>query len=195
MMTFSRLALLLPILLSACAPSTHEARVMDVTPSWYATAKPLDRDKPVTHLVGRGASSSASQQVALDMARMSAMTDLGRALDAQFSGLIKQAQEQTGAGQDPETLQHFTSAAKVVMADVDLGGTIVGQQYLTAVDGTYYCWLTLELPLAEANRKFLDDLRRNNATYERFRATQLYDEMNREIEKYRAFEQGQRPPR
>ena len=181
------------ILVAGCAARTHQAGVMDVTPAWFKTVKAVDRDKPAAFILGRGTASSKSQQIAIDMAKMAAMTDLGRTLDAQFSGLVKQAVEQTGAGQDAETVQHFSQATKVVMADVDLSGTSVGQQSLTQVDGLYYAWTLLEYPMAEANRKFLDDLKTNRATYERFRATQLYDEMNKEVERYRDFKKSQPP--
>jgi hypothetical protein len=180
-------------LMTACAPRLHQQSVMNVTPSWYATAKPVNTNQVAAFLQGRGAGSSASQQIALDMAKMSAMTDLGRTLDAQFSGLSKQAVEQVGAGRDAETVQHFSLATKVVMADVDVSGTGVGQQLLTQVDGQYYAWVLLEYPMAEANRKFLDDLKARRNTYERFRATQLYDEMNKEIEAYRQFKAKQTP--
>ena len=179
--------------MTACAPRLHQQSVMNVTPSWYATAKPVNTNQVAAFLQGRGAGSSASQQIALDMAKMSAMTDLGRTLDAQFSGLSKQAVEQVGAGRDAETVQHFSLATKVVMADVDVSGTGVGQQLLTQVDGQYYAWVLLEYPMAEANRKFLDDLKARRNTYERFRATQLYDEMNKEIEAYRQFKAKQTP--
>jgi len=192
----NRLRVILPLLAvfvvaSGCAGRLHQKSVMDVTPSWYATAKPLNKDKAAAFLNGRGAASSASQQIAIDMAKMSAMTDLGRTIDAQFSGLAKQAVEQVGAGRDAETVQHFSLATKVVMADVDVSGTSIGQQLLTQVDGQYYAWILLEYPVAEANRKFISDLKARRNTYERFRATQLYDEMNKEIEAYRKF---QSPP-
>jgi hypothetical protein len=180
-------------LMSACAPRLHQQSVMSVTPSWYATAKLVNTNKAAAFLQGRGAGSSASQQIALDMAKMSALTDLGRTLDAQFSGLSKQAVEQVGAGRDAETVKHFSLATKVVMADVDVSGTGIGQQLLTQVDGQYYAWILLEYPMAEANRKFLDDLKARRNTYERFRATQLYEEMTKEIEAFRKFKAQQAP--
>jgi hypothetical protein len=76
---------------------------------------------------------------------------------------------------------------------VDVIGTNIGQQFLTQVDGLYYAWVLLEYPMAEANRKFLEDLKARRNTYERFRATQLYDEMNKEIEAYRKFKAQQEP--
>lgn len=190
-----RLLLVFPIAvaLAACAPRLHQKSVMDATPTWYSMAKPVNKDKAAAFLNGRGSASSVSQQIAIDMAKMSAMTDLGRTLDAQFSGLSKQAVEQVGAGQDAETVQHFSLATKVVMADVDVSGTNVGQQYLTQVDGLYYAWVLMEYPMAEAHRKFLEDLKARRNTYERFRATQLYDEMNKEIEAYRKFKAQQEP--
>ncbi len=57
----------------------------------------------------------------------------------------------------------------------------------------YYAWVLLEYPMAEANRKFLEDLKTRRNTYERFRATQLYDEMNKEIEAYRKFKSQPSP--
>ena len=192
--SFSTLCLLLSAAtLVACAPRVHQRSVMDVTPTWYSMAKPVNKNKAAAFLNGRGAGSSASQQIAIDMAKMSAMTDLGRALDAQFSGLSKQAVEQVGAGRDAETVQHFSLATKLVMADVDVSGTTIAQQFLTQVDGTYYAWVLFEYPLAEANRKFLDDLKSRRNTYERFRATQLYDEMTKEIEAYRKVKSQQSP--
>jgi hypothetical protein len=178
---------------TACAPRMHQKSVMDVTPAWYSMAKPVNKDRSAAFLNGRGAGSSANQQIAIDMAKMSAMTDLGGALDAQFSGLSKQAVEQVGSGRDAETVQHFSLATKVVMAEVDVSGTSIAQQFLTQVDGMYYAWVLLEYPMAEANRKFLDDLKARRNTYERFRATQLYDEMNKEIEAYRKFKSQQSP--
>ena len=192
----SSLPKLLPLALlvtAGCHGSlTHESRVMRSTPEWFATVRPDNGGKPTTQLAGRGAGSSRSQQVAVDMAKMAAFTDLGRSINATFSGLSKQALEQVGGGRDGETVQHFSQATKVVMADIDVTGTSVGRQTLTEVEGVYYAWVMLNYPVGEANAKFLSDLRANRATYERFRATQLYDEMNKEIEAYRKSQSEQR---
>jgi hypothetical protein len=190
------LPLLLLLTAAGCrGPLTHEARVTRATPQWYTTVRADDGGKPMAQLAGRGAGSSRSQQVAIDMAKMAAFTDLGRSIDATFSGLAKQALEQVGTGRDGETVQHFSQATKVVMADLNVSGTTVARQVITDVEGVYYAWVMLNYPVGEANAKFLSDLRSNRATYERFRATQLYDDMNKEIEAYRTFQREQRPPR
>jgi len=172
---------------------SHEARVLDKTPEWFTSVRQDNGGKPTSQLAGRGAGSSRSQQVAIDMAKMAAFTDLGRSINATFSGLAKQALEQVGTGADGETVQHFSQASKVVMADLDVSGTTVGRQSLAEEGGVYYAWVMLNYPVGEANTKFLNDLRANRATYERFRATQLYDEMNREIEAYRKFKSQPSP--
>jgi hypothetical protein len=199
-MTMPTIPKVLPLLLLLAAagcrgPLTHEARVTRATPQWYTTVRPDDGGKPMAQLAGRGAGSSRSQQVAIDMAKMAAFTDLGRSIDATFSGLAKQALEQVGTGRDGETVQHFSQATKVVMADLNVSGTTVARQVITDVEGVYYAWVMLNYPVGEANAKLLSDLRSNRATYERFRATQLYDDMNKEIEAYRTFQREQRPPR
>jgi len=40
-----------------------------------------------------------------------------------------------------------------------VSGTGIGQQLLSPVDGQYYAWILLEYPVAEANRKFISDLK------------------------------------
>jgi hypothetical protein len=177
------------------APLSHGAKVSRSTPSWYSTvdSRNVDRSKPVAYLVGRGQGSSSNQQIAVQMAKIAAFADVGVGVQARFTALQKTALEQTGNGADGESIVHFSQAAKVVVDDLELGGTAVRQQVLNNLDGTFYCWTAIEYPLGEANQRFLDALKANRATYERFRATKLYEEMNQEADKLRARDESRQP--
>lgn len=174
------------------APRSHQSKVLAATPKWYSQATDVERDKGPTFLIGKGAGVSTSQQVAIDMARMRALVGVGQQVETAISNYSKSALEQTGEF-GGETVTHFSAASTAIMADMKVSGARVRQQVMTAVDDTYYCWILMDYPLADVNAKALADLQKAKATYERFRATQLYGEMNKELDKYREFQKNEKP--
>ena len=99
-----------------------------------------------------------------------------------LANLTKQFQEETGLAEDSALLSQFSSATKSV-TDQTLEGARVEQQELKNEQAIYRAHVLMGLPLGQANRLMMEKLKANQELYTRFRATQAFGELDKELEK------------
>lgn len=166
------------VLLTACrsaVQSTPETRAMvKAAPGWY-----LDRPTSDNYIYGVAQSESQDLNFAIEMAQSMARADAGRQIEVKYTELQKRFQEQTRLTNGAEMLQQFSLATKQVMSETMTGARISKQTVLPG-NGVYLVYTMVELPIGDANKRFLENLRNRESLYTRFRATQMYEELNRE---------------
>jgi hypothetical protein len=72
-----------------------------------------------------------------------------------------------------------------------MNGTRVKNQDIKVENGIYRSYVLMELPLGAANAALMQQIRNNENMYTRFRATQAFDELETEVEKYEQFKKEQ----
>jgi len=170
----------LVMLLAGCAgsPETMQATKTGEIPDWYPNA-------PQEALFARAANTAVSQdlQVAVDKASTGARAELGRLLETKVNALQKRFEEETNAGQEATLLQQFTQATKLVVSTTMNGSRMKDQR--TVKDGTNWrAYVLMELPMGAANQTLLDEIKKNKDLYTRFRASEVYKELDSEVQKY-----------
>ncbi len=83
-------------------------------------------------------------------------------------------------GDDSELLQQFTSVTKSVTSQT-LNGSRVVESKVLAESGIYRAYVLMSLPIGEANRQLMQEIRENKNLYTRFRATQAFEELDKEL--------------
>jgi len=178
------LACLAALILAGCGsrstnltPSPTEDTIKNI-PDWFLKL-PTDPD----YLFAGGSMTSRDMQVALTKAKTAAQTDLAQQLETRLGNLTKQFQEEVGADEDSELLQQFTSATKAV-TNQTLNGARVDKQKIFPEQGIYRAYVLMSLPIGQANQALMAKIRANQNLYTRFRATEAFEELDKELKAY-----------
>lgn len=153
-------------------------------PEWYLNP-PQDPD----FLFTPATATSRDLQLATNKASHQARVELATQLEAKVSGLSKNFVEEVGLGDDSEVLSQFNEVSKIVVSTT-LNGSRVSKTKVYTEGGIYRSYVLMELPFGAAAAAFKAQID-NNKNFIRFRATQAYEELNDEVEKYEQFKKEQ----
>lgn len=171
----------------SCASHKHPpATVPKIdAPEWYTNP---DRDND--RLIGVATATSRDLQTAVDKAKQDGRVDIARQLDLRVAGLSKRFVEETGLDQDAELLGMFTQVSKTVVSD-SLSGTRLAKQKLDREGGTYRAYVEMEMPIGEANARFLEKIRATERLHTRVRSSEAFEELDREVQAYEEWKRKQ----
>ena len=133
--------------------------------------------------VGQG--QSKREDIARDKSHTDARGKMSQAMESKVSTLNKSFQEELGTGDDTEINEAFTDVVKVVSKAV-LNGAFPEEERMNEKDGIITIYTLMVIDPATFNQSFLDEMKSKPKLYERFRASQAYDELQKEMD---AFDQ------
>lgn len=154
-------------------------------PDWY-----MNPPQDPNYLYAANTQSSQDMQLAVDKATTAARADIGRQIELRIQGLQKRFTEETGTGNDAQLLQMFTQAEKTVVSTT-LNGSRVKSHQINKDGGLWRAYVLVEYPIGAANQAFMDQLKKNDQMYTRFRASQTFKELDDEVQKYEDFKKQQ----
>lgn len=154
-------------------------------PTWF-TNVPQDPN----FLFAVNTASSQDLQLAIDKAITGARAEVGRQMEVRVQGLQKRFDEEVGIGEDSQLMQLFSQATKTVVS-ASLSGSRVKEQKHVRDGNIWRAYVLLEYPIGAANQAFLDQLKKNNEMYTRFRASETFKELEDEVQKYEEWKKQQ----
>ena len=152
-------------------------------PNWYKIT-------PVKEGFKYQASEATSQsmQLAVDKARVAAVSNLSQMIKSEWNGYTKRVQEETGMGSDSKLLDQFSSTQENVISN-QLEGVIVKKKDIQVEnsDGTriYRIFVLVEFDENAANEKLLAKIKADQQLYDAIKASELVNEMEQKVEAYR----------
>jgi len=160
-------------------------------PDWYVNP-PEDDDR----LIGVASATSVDLQTAVDKAKQDSRAEIARQIDVRITGMSKRFVEETGLDQDAELLGMFTQVSRTVVSD-SLTGSRIARQELGRDGQGYRAYVMMEMPIGEANARFVEKIRAQERLYTRFRASEAFEELDRMVDEYEQWkrEQGAGPGR
>ena len=170
------------------SPEASDATLQNM-PSWF-TSPPEESD----YLFGTGTSTSRSMQMAVDKASTAARGNLATTLESKFEGLSKQFEEETGSSSNSELLTQFTQAQREVVSQV-LRGVSPRDRQIFNEEGIYRAYVLVEMPIGQAAAELMRKLQQNDDMYTRFRSTQAFEELDKQVEEYEQFRREQQGDR
>lgn len=134
--------------------------------------------------VGQG--SSVRQDLAKKKAETEARAELAQIFNTKVQNMSKQFQEEIGSADDTEINEAFTSVTKTLSSQMLQGAVTKKAKYLRNKEtGEYLCGAVVAIEPNKVNMSILDELqKKDKKLYERFRASQAYDELKREMQDY-----------
>ncbi len=134
--------------------------------------------------VGEGVSTR--QDIAKDKARNEAIGKLAEILSQKINRMTKSFTEEVGSGTQPEINEMFTRVQKNV-ANATIQGAITKKTKMAQNNETkqYMAGVLVIVTPKTVNSSIFDEMRNTDKKlYERFRASQAFDELNKEAEEY-----------
>jgi len=157
-------------------------------PEWYSTP-PQDPN----YLFAPRTATSQDMQLALDKATTDGRTEIGRQTDLRVQGLQKRFDEEVGLNTDAQLMSQFTQANKTVVS-TSLSGSRVKQQELCKDGDLYRAYVLVEYPIGATNEALMQQIKKNNEMYTRFRASQAFKDLDTEVLKYEEWKKQQLAP-
>jgi hypothetical protein len=176
--------ILVSVTLVACSSNrTVAEQTVRTIPKWYETVPNNDN-----FIYAATTNTSRDLQLAVNKSILDGRNQLAQLIEVQMSGVQKRFQEEVGLGEDSELLSQFTEAYKGVV-DQTLSGSRPKEQEVLAEGEIYRAYVLMEMPIGAANQALLAKLRENQNLYTRFRSTQAFEDMEKQVESYRKWKE------
>ena len=133
------------------------------------------------HFYAVGMGESSNLQLAIDKASTNARAEIGRQLNIKVENLMKVFLEEVG-NTDPELSEYSSSTTKTVVSTELMGSKIKEQKYQEK-DGKYQATVLVEYPIGQANAALMAQIKKNEAMYTRFLASEGFKELEAEVQK------------
>ena len=158
-------------------------KIVKKLPKWYINTPVKEGYK-----YAAAEATSQSMQMAVDKARVSAVSNLSQMIKSEWNGYTKRVQEETGIGVESNILDQFSSTQENVISN-QLDNVMVKEKEIQVEnsDGTqiYRVFVLVEFDENAGNEKLLTQIKADQVLYDAIKASELVDEMEQKVEAYR----------
>ena len=137
-----------------------------------------------------GIGRSPRRDIAKEKAKVNGQKNLAQIFENKVQNLTKSFIEELGEDTDVEINEAFSSATKSITSKVLNGVISKKTQYVQEkIDGkiVYSCYVLMAIEPGTVNQSLMDEMgNKNKKTYERFRASQAFEEMDGAMKDYEA---------
>ena len=134
--------------------------------------------------------TSKDMQMAINSAKEDARVSIARQLETKINSMFKRFREEVGVGEDSELLSQTTDVSKSVTSKV-LSGTRAAKMKPVKEGMIYRAYVLMEMPIGATNTARLDAVKKQEHMYTRFRASQGFQELEDEVDKYEQYKKDQ----
>ena len=175
--------LVIILLVSSCGGKSIQV------PEWFSSP-PEDSN----YLYATATTTSRDIQMAINSAKEGARVEIARQLETKINSMFKRFREEVGAGEDAEFLTQTSDVSKSVTSKV-LSGSRAANTKTTKEGMMFRAYVLVEMPIGAANTALMDAIKKQEHIYTRFRASQGFQELEGEVDKYEEYktEQGIAP--
>lgn len=153
-------------------------------PSWY-----LETEKKEGFKLVSASATSQDMQLAINKASIDAGNTLASMVQSEMNALVKRVREETGKEDDSELLDQFSQVQEQVVATTLKDWSIAKKEVLREKNSKgkniFRAYVMIEWDEGAAQKRFLDRIKNEKEIYDAIRATELYEEMEDKVEKYR----------
>jgi len=154
-------------------------------PDWYMNTPVKDG-----YQYSAAEATSQSMQLAVDKARVAAVSNLSQMIKSEWNGYTKRVQEETGMGSDSKLLDQFSTTQENVISN-QLDNVRVNEKEIQVENsaGTriYRAFVLVEFDENAAQAKLLAQIKADQQLYDAIKASELIDEMEQKVEAYRQW--------
>jgi hypothetical protein len=154
-------------------------------PDWFLT---LPEDP--NYVFAAKTATSQDMQLAIDKATTDARAEIGRTVELKLEGLQKSFDEEVGVRENATLLSQYTQATKTVVSTSLSGSKVKDKEFFK--DGEIWrSYVLVEYPIGEANNAFVQQIKKQEELYTRFRSSETFKELEDEVKKYEEWKEKQ----
>jgi len=155
-------------------------------PDWFLDNRPMDPN----HVFAAATATAPKLQLASSKAAAQARGDIAATIETKLEGLSKQFQEEIGSGPNAESVSQFTQTYKSVVSQTLNGAEVVKREIQREGD-EFRAYVLMRMPIGQAQEELLARVQEGRNAFTRFRNSQAFEELEREVEDYQEREKEQ----
>ena len=160
------------LLLVACGKSGPGGVKKVYYPDWWQEQKAQE------YVNTYGMATKVSQTTSYDAAYANAMLQAAQYVEVYVKGMVKNYEEEAGVN-DPQVLALTSKVVKAVS-----NAKFEKQETIVTEDNRYQTFVRVSIPREAVNKNMLNKIKNEEALYNQFKASQAFDELENEVEKY-----------
>jgi len=164
------------------SPEASSKTVKNV-PDWY-----LETPNNEGYVYAAANGTSQNMQLAIDKARMAAVSNLSQMIKSEWSGYTQRVQEEIGSGIDSKLLDKFSQTQENTISN-QLENVIVKEKDIQVMNSSgtriYNVYILVEYDTNAAHERLLQQIKADQELYDAIKAAELVDEMEQKVEAYR----------
>ncbi|MBN1326870.1 MAG: hypothetical protein JW996_02860 [Candidatus Cloacimonetes bacterium] len=130
-----------------------------------------------------GMATKVSQTTSYDAAYANAMLQAAQYVETYVKGMVKNYEEEAGVN-DPQVLALTSKVVKTVSDAKFENAMVTKQETIVGEDNRYQTFVRVSIPKEAVNKNMLNQIKNEEALYNQFKASQAFDELEVEVEKY-----------
>lgn len=163
---------------SANLTPSANSETLKKMPDWY-----LSPPSGEESLYAAATMVSNDVQMAVQKARVQAQAMLSEQLGQKLGSMTKQFREEAGAADNSYMIESTTQVVKSVTKQT-LVGAELAKKDIQEDKGAWRAYVLMSLPLGDANRALLEQIRANNRLHTDLKASKAFQELEKELENY-----------
>ena len=176
-----RLAVLLALValvLAACGGGgDHQGVKKAYYPGWW-----MVQDNP-DYVYSFGMDTKVSQNASYDAAYANAILMASQYVETQVAGMVKNYEEEAGR-ENPQVLALTSKVVKSVTNASFTGAQVNKHETIILDNDRFQTFVRIAVPKETVNRNLLNQIKNEEALYNQFKATQAFQELEEEVNKY-----------
>ena len=169
--------LMVVLLLIACGKSGPGGVKKLYYPEWWQTQNSQE------YVQTYGMATKVSQTTSYDAAYANAMLQAAQYVEVYVKGMVKNYEEEAGVN-DPQVLALTSKVVKAVADAKFENAMVTKQETIVTEDERYQTFVRVSIPKEAVNKNMLNKIKNEEALYNQFKASQAFDELEKEVEKY-----------
>jgi hypothetical protein len=134
---------------------------------------------------------SQDMQMAVTKAKTTAAAEISRSIDVKVNNMEKLFKQETGVGENTEFLQDAVTATKTITSN-QLNGLKEVSKKVVKEGNKYRAYILMQYPVGAAADAFMKSLKKSEKVYAQFKATQAFQELDKEVKDYEEFKEKQK---
>ena len=160
--------------LVACGGKKAKKPVPVYQPTWYGVVGNAE------YIFAYGNAERSAQRSAESSAQASALAEAANAVEVHVQTMTKDFISEAGIN-NPEVLALVETVTKTVANQRFSGSTITNRQTIQLDNGNFKAFIQYSIPKEQVNRDFMNRVTNEEALYNRFRASQAFEELEKAV--------------
>jgi hypothetical protein len=161
------------------APSPNE-KTAEAIPGWY-----LNIPQDPNFVFSAQTATSREMGMAVKKATQSARAEIAMQIDTKVKALEKMFREEVGFKEDSEYLEQFTEVNESVSTQTLIGSQVVKRE-TKPEESIWRAYVLMQMPLGMMQKEFVDEVKKREILYNRYRASEGFKELEEKTQKYEA---------